>query len=263
MTGLIKNRLDNVSATTKAMMAGVQGLAFVIVVMGVVFGDVAFIWLFQNAFPDGIFRIASYIGVFATTLSVIGLFIGKTHWFRPGGQIIWAWVFAGIELTVVMVNTIAAFDVARAGVLLDPALQMWVMYVSPATPLFAVIGWFLITWFSPERAMSHRRMEMQDKLAQQEIDFELATGMAQLEMKHHYLNAGQSYMQEELNAPHIQRQVEQAAANEMADVLGRMTGQHIIPRRVARIEDLVELRAQQDATNGNGNGNGNGTPIKK
>lgn len=251
-----KGKVGEMSANARAMLAGVQGLAFIIVVMGVVFGDVAFIWLFQNAFPDGIFRIASYIGVFATTMSVIGLFIGKSHWFRPGGQIIWAWCFAAIEGVVVIVNTIAAFSVARSSGYIDPSLQLWVTYVSPATPLIAVIGWFLISWLSPERAMTHKRMEMQDKLAAKEIEFELATGMAQLQLKHQYLQAGQSYMNEELNADHIQRQVQQTAANQMADVLGKMTGQHIVPRRVTSINELVDIRANGN----NGNGNGHKTP---
>lgn len=245
-----KNALEDMSANARAMLSGVQGLAFVIVVMGVIFGDVAFIWMFNDVFPAGIWRIATYIGVFATTFSVIGLFIGKTHWFRPGGQIIWAWIFAGIELFVVIVNTIAAFSVARTVGHIDPNLELWITYVSPATPLIAVIGWFLITWFSPERAISHKRMEMQDKLAAEQIAVELEIGRAQIQLQRQYIKAGQAHMNEQINAPHIQKQVQQTAANQMAEVLGKMTGQYIVPSRVTDMDELVEAR--QNGHNGTG-----------
>lgn len=244
----MNDKIKELSANARAALAGVQGLAFLIVVLAVAFCDVAFIWMFHNVFPDGIFRIASYIGVFATTLSVVGLFLGKTLWFRPGAQIITAWLFAAIEGAVIIVNTVAAFSVARAGGNIDTNLQMWITYVSPATPVIAAAGWFLISWFSPERAMAHKRMEMEDKIAEEEIAFELETGRARIALQREYLKAGRAYMHEEMGAEHIQRQIKQTAANSMADVLGRMTGQYIVPRHITSIEDEISARA--NATNG-------------
>ena len=232
-------------ANALALGRGVKGLAFVIVALGVLFGDVAFIWMFWNVFPPGIFRIACVLGAFTTTLSVIGLFIGKQRWFRPGAQLVWAWVFAGIELTIAIVNTIAAFSIARGDA---STFAYWVTFVAPATPFIALIGWFLITWFDEDRKREHKRMEAEDALHDAELEYELAAKMAAIRIKQSHLEHGERYLKEEIDSDHMQRQIHDHSAAMLSDVLSTTTGYHFTPQRF--IESGHEPVNSQNGHNG-------------
>jgi hypothetical protein len=242
----MNTKVKELSANARAMASSVKGLALIIVVIVVLFSDAAFLFLFWNAFPPGILRLFSIVGAFATSLSVIGLYVGKSKWFRPGAQIVCAWAFAFVEILVSIANVIVSVQVARGQ---DLGLLSYWLLVAPATPFVAMIGWFLITWFDPERDRVHRRMEMEDRVHEAELEFEEATRMAQLQVKQRYLQAGEGYLQEELDSPEIQRQIHQAASNTMSSVLSQVTGQYISARRIVPSLDQRTPREYPRETN--------------
>jgi hypothetical protein len=239
-------KVKELSANARAMASGVKGLALIIIVIVVLFSDAAYIFLFWDAFPPGILRIFSVVGAFATSLSVIGLYIGKSKWFRPGGQVIWAWFFVGIEVAVCILNVIISIQVARGEDL--GQLSYWLL-IAPATPWIAAIGWMLIAWLDPERERVHKRMEMEDRLSDAELQYEEATRRAQITLKQRYLQAGEGYLQEELDSPEIQRQIHQAASNTMSSVLSQVTGQYITARRIVPSLDQRTPREYPRETN--------------
>jgi hypothetical protein len=191
------------SASSKAMARAVVGVGYGVIGAVVLFFDVMTIKLLYARFPDGLFRYSAIGGILATGVTIIALAVGKSHWFRPGGQMNWAWVMTGVELTVSVMNVIAAFN---------PDGMAWWVLIMPATPVLAVVTWILMIFFSPERAQLHAQMEMEDQQHKSNLDYAKAEHEAHMQLKHSFLQQFQGFLQEETNSPENLAILRQAAA---------------------------------------------------
>ena len=220
----MKSWKEQLSAGAKAWANSVVGLAFVIVGLVAVYGDVMFISLMWSAFPDGFLKILGLAGAIVTSMSIIGLMIGKTTWFRPGGQLNWAWLFTAIEWIVSLMNSLVATLIAWHVPL--GYLDYW-RYMVPGTPFVAAIGWTLLIYFSQDRQQLHKRMEMDDRMQAAELEYELGLKEAALEAKTQALEIQKNYLLEALQSPDSQRRLQQGAKLLNESILSRLTGIHI------------------------------------
>lgn len=192
---------QRVSRNAKAMTSSVKFSAYAIIVLVVLYADVMFVSLMWSAFPGGFLTIAAIGGAFATGLSVIALVIGKSRWFRPGGQLIWAWAFTVMELAVSMLNV--TVSVLKATNQPLGYLSIW-MDCAPATPIVALVGWMFILFLDREREQMHEQMEMQDDLADMEREHERNVHEARMEIKQTALSQQKEYMKSYLNDAAVQ-----------------------------------------------------------
>ncbi len=223
MTNL-KSWKDQLSASAKAWANSVVGLAFIIVGLVAVYGDVMFISLMWSAFPDGFLKILGLAGAIVTSMSIIGLMIGKTTWFRPGGQLNWAWLFTAIEWIVSLMNSLVATLIAWHVPL--GYLDYW-RYMVPGTPFVAAIGWTLLIYFSQDRQQLHKRMEMDDRMQAAELEYELGLKEAALEAKMQALEIQKNYLLQALQSTDSQRRLQQGANQLNETILSKLTGIHI------------------------------------
>lgn len=186
------NKVKKPSASSRAMGKAVAGVGYFIIALVVLYSDVMTVKLLWSHFPDGLLRYSAVGGVFATGMTIIALVVGKSHWFRPGGQMNWAWVCTFVELIISVLNVIAAFN---------PDGMAWWVLVMPATPILAVVTWILMIFFSPERAQLHAQMEMEDEKAQAELDYAKAEHEAHMEVKTNFLSQYTAFLAEEASSP--------------------------------------------------------------
>jgi hypothetical protein len=220
----LKSWKDQLSAGAKAWANSVVGLAFVIVGLVAIYGDVMFISLMWSAFPDGFLKVLGIAGAIVTSMSIIGLMIGKTTWFRPGGQLNWAWFFTAIEWVVSLMNAIVATFIAWQVPL--GYLDYW-RYIVPGTPFVAAIGWTLLIYFSQDRQQLHKRMEMDDRMQAAELEYELGLKEAALEAKMQALEIQKNYLLQALQSTDSQRRLQQGASQLNESILSKLTGIHI------------------------------------
>src|SRR6266566_348105 len=220
----LKNWKDQLGASAKAWANSVVGIAFLIVGLVAIYGDVMFISLMWSAFPDGFLKVLGIAGAIVTSISIVALMVGKTTWFRPGGQLNWAWIFTFIEWGVSLMNAVVATLIAWHIPL--GYLDLY-RYVVPATPFVAAIGWMLLVYWSQDRKQLHARMEMDDKLMEAELDYELGLKEAALEAKKQALEIQKNYLLKALQSPDSQKRLQLGASQLNESILSKLTGIHI------------------------------------
>lgn len=193
-----------------------------VIVLASIFADVMFIALIRDALPGGIMGAGAIAGAFVTSLSIIGLVMGKTHWFRPGEQIWVAWIFTGVEILVAVLNVITAIQFARHQNL--GFLSYWLAYGAPCTPFIPMIGWIVIAFVNPERAQHHAEMEMEDEMHKAELEYQKAAHAAHMEVMHDQLEQFTGFLQEFTHSPENLDASRQAAHKLGRQVLGNITG---------------------------------------
>lgn len=209
------------SANDKAIGGAVHVIGLIIIIVASVYADVMFLGLMWDAYPPGFLRVLAILGAFTTSLSVIALTIGKTKWFRPGGQVVFAWLFTLVEVAVCVMNAVAGTIVALHQPL--NALAYWVM-VAPATPFLSMLGWILLIYLDPARGALHLRMEMEDEKLKAELDYERAVHEANMGVKHQYLMHTKQFLTAELQSPQRQAEMQRAASSLLAGTLTDVTG---------------------------------------
>lgn len=221
---MFKGVVRKVSANASALGRGAQGVGMVIICLVVLFSDVMFVSMLWNAFPGGFLTVAAVGGAFATGLSVIVLVIGKTHWFRPGGQLVFSWFFTGAEVLVSIANVITAVMVAESKPL--GFLSYWLL-IAPATPFVALVGWIVLMYLDTGRKQLHAQMEMEDEQHEAELDYHLAEHRAQMNLKHAFLGQFESFLQEETTSPENLAILRAAAARLGKQVMSGLIGSPI------------------------------------
>lgn len=182
---------------------------------------------------------AAIAGAFVTSLSIIGLVMGKNHWFRPGSQVWAAWVFTGLEVLVAMLNVITAILVARHQSL--GMLAYWLAYGAPCTVFIPMIGWIMISFLDPSREIRHAEMEMEDDKRRAELDYLKAAHDAQMTVMHDQLEQFTGFLTEYTSSPE-NRNAARAAAERMGrQALGNVTG---LPIAQPGASFIYELPAQ-------------------
>lgn len=201
-----------------------QLAAYGIIVFVVLFSDVMFVSLLWNAFPGGFMTIAAVGGAFATGMSVIALAVGKSHWFRPGPQLVFSWLFTGVEVLVSVMNVVVSVAVAHHNAL---GYLSYYVLIAPATPLVALVGWIVILNLDTASTQRHAQMEMEDEKHQAELDYQKAEHEAHMQLKHGFLEQFESFLQEETNSSENLAILRQAAARLGKSVISGLIGSPI------------------------------------
>ncbi len=165
--------MDNrphLTANRKAVVNICKFFGVVILIGGVVYSEILFLGIVSALFPSGPMAIGAMLGAVTTGASILVLVLAKSTWFRPGTQLAVAWIFTGVEVTILILNDILAYQIHQGGHL-DQYMAAWRLFCV-AAPVVSVIGWILCFYFDPERAIEHKRMEMEDNQAKSQIDFE-------------------------------------------------------------------------------------------
>lgn len=166
----------------KAVKGFAKILAVIIILAVAALGDVMYIIEMSKVFAgQGILLAFCYLGAFTSFMAIGYLLIGKSAVFRPGGQMLAAWIVFAAELLIIALNIMLVFTGDHAGF-----LGAWA-YLSPATPVFHMLGVALIFFLDPDLKEKHRDMELASKLRQADRDYEHAVAMARITVKHKQL----------------------------------------------------------------------------
>lgn len=194
----------------------------VLVILGVVvYSEIMFIGIVGVLFPTGVLRIAAIIGAVATGASIMLLYAGKSHWFTPGSQLIAAWIFTGMEVTVMVLNDILAYSMHGGTV--DSYLQIWQEF-TPASPVIALVGWVIITYLDVSERERHKDMEMEAQRNQAEREYTIAAHEATITLKEQHLKQVTARLQDVLSSDAVQAQIAQHAQRMVAQVLTDVSG---------------------------------------
>ncbi len=214
------NQLE-LDANQKGGGSVLKAFAWLVIISVVLYSEIMFLGIVSVIFPDGILRAGATIGAVATGASVLLLYAGKSRWFRPGTQLITAWVFTGVEVAILILNDILAFALHYGTV--DSYLALW-KYLCPASPVVALVGWGLIIYLDPARKIAHMQMEMEDKMQAAQIQFELARFAAQMKLQYKFLSHHAQYLESGIDDPSALKAIEEGAKNLTATTLTGLTG---------------------------------------
>lgn len=230
-----------VSRTARAAAGSVKFFAYVIITMVVLYTDIMFVSLMWKAFPGGFLTILAIGGAFATGLSIIALMIGKNHWFRPGGQLIWAWCFTVLEIVVSILNVLTSVLTALNQPL--GGLSSWIDF-APATPVVALVGWIIILYLDRERAQMHEQMEMDDDIADAEREHKRQVHAARMDLKATALEQQKEYLKMHLSSADVQRVLSEGSYEIARGIVSEIIQRPIMPARSAapRIIDSTAQR---------------------
>src|SRR5690348_5755444 len=115
MSDILENLTENVGKLTRnqgALVGLLKLIGFLIIVGVVGYSDIQFVVMMGRMMPDGIVKVFSVIGACATGASVLVLIGAELFWFTRGKQMVTAWIFTGIELTISILNLLTSFALA-------------------------------------------------------------------------------------------------------------------------------------------------------
>jgi signal transduction histidine kinase len=200
-----------------------------LIVVGVVgYAEVMYLQVMSKVFPDGILKIVAMIGAVATGMSVLVLLIAKSYWFRPGTQMVFAWIFTGVEVLVLVLNVLISFALESGGHV-DSYLALWYSLM-PASPLVALVGWVLIISLDRSQQERHHAMEFEEEVAAAEREHQKQVHRARMQLRDSYLHSHVEYLRQEVDSPEVQEQIRYGASIMAAKELGELAGTHVAPR---------------------------------
>lgn len=147
------------SRNTSAMKMLALFAAALVYAGSVIYGDVMFLTIMQDAFPDGILGTLAMAGAVMTAASALILPLALHYWFAPGLQYVVGIIFWLIDIAVLALNSMLAYAVATG----SDVLATWMPF-SPATPLLAVIGWGVLFLLDPSHKLRHAQAELESDL---------------------------------------------------------------------------------------------------
>jgi hypothetical protein len=203
----------------KAARGFAKIMAVLIVLAVAAFGDVMYIIEMQKIFSgQGILLVFCYLGAFTSFAAIGYLLLGKSVVFRPGGQMLGAWIVFGVELLIIGLNILLVFNPDHSGL-----MGVWA-FVSPATPVLHMLGVALLYFLDPELRDKHHAMEIQEKMDKsvREADFEIFDAGIQLRRKQteHLAKA----LEKAVNSPESLAAINNYATGYNLHLLSEMTG---------------------------------------
>lgn len=217
-----------ISATSKGMGNIAKFIGYGIIAVGVIYADAMFVSLMADVFPTGVLRIAAILGAFLTSVSVIVLVIGKAHWFRPGEQMIFAWIFTGAEVAVAAMNVIVSAMVALHIPL--GYFDFW-RYMASATPFVSVVGWVLIILLDPALKSRHEQMEMEEDIDASEREHKRMVHAARMELKATALDQQKEYLKQHLSSATVQEALSQGSYEIARGIVSELIQRPVMPAR--------------------------------
>jgi hypothetical protein len=217
------------------MQIGVQSVAkavsVILMVLGVIYCEVMYISVSEHAFPNGFLRIFAITGAMVSGISVLLLLLSKSYWFTEGVQLIFAYVFTGVEIIVIVLNVLVAFAINGGGQM-DGWLQLWNTWGSPATPVFAIVGWMIIWQLDQGAKRRHRMTELEDSKIEAEADYQEEVASQKNNLRADFLSAVTEHLQAEMRSEYVKQQARIVAIEMAAEALTMVAGRRVAPRVV-------------------------------
>lgn len=205
-------------------------IGYIILGVGAVYADVMFVNLLGVALPQGPLGIAAIMGAFLTSGSLLALVIGKSFLFRPGDQVTYAWIFTWIEIAVMSLNVILS---ALHGMHVDPGYLEYWLYLCPATPFVAVIGWIMMIYADPRRHNLHEDMAMADQLETKKRQHKQNVHLVRLELQTTALEQQKVYMQQYMSTPEVQSALKHGSQQIALGIVSEIIQRPIMPEVIA------------------------------
>jgi hypothetical protein len=219
----MSKRVIEDSAMNKAAKGFGKLIAIIIILAVAILGDVMYIVEMQKVFPSGLFLMFCYLGAFTSFLAIGYLLLGKSVSFRPGGQMLAAWVVFGMELSIIALNIILAFNPDHSGF-----LGVW-SYISPATPVLHMLGVALIYFMDPDLKSKHEAMEMQEKMDTSERSVEFETFNARINLRRRQVEHVSKALEQAVNSPESLSYIQQFGYTLNRELLTELTGMSLLP----------------------------------
>jgi hypothetical protein len=206
-------------ANLKAAKGLTKVIAVVVILVVAAFGDVMYIQEMSSKFPaGGPLLVMCYIGAFTSFLAVMYLLMGKSMAFRPGAQMIGAWVVFVAELLIIALNILMVFTSHADGMMVAWA------YVSPATPVMHMLGVALLHFLDPDLALKHHAMEMHERMQKSEREVEELTHRARIDLRKKQVEHVSKSLEEAVNSPASLAYIQQFGYKINMELLTELTG---------------------------------------
>jgi len=139
---------------SKAIKGFLVAASIVVYLVGIMYAEVhGYSLLSKGINPD--LLVWALLGIFALGITAIALPAGLHFWFHSPQQKIFAFAFYAVDLGLLFMNAVADNAYVR-----NETMPFWIglylLYVVPATPVIAALGWSMIWILDPssrERSM--------------------------------------------------------------------------------------------------------------
>jgi hypothetical protein len=209
------------SAMAKAAKGLGKIIAVLIILAVAALGDVMYIIEMQRVFPGGLLLAFCYLGAFTSFFAIGYLLLGKSVAFRPGAQMLAAWVVFGAELLIIALNIMLVFSGDRSG-----PLGIWAM-ISPATPVFHMLGVALIFFLDPDLKEKHEEMELQARMNRADREYRFALYRSAIDLKYKHLKYTVSALEEAVNSDKSQAFIREHGYRMNAQLLSDLSGRSL------------------------------------
>lgn len=217
----IRQKAAELSKNQKAVAVLVKIAAFLVIVAVVLYCDIQFIQVMWKTFPNGAAKIFSLIGAVATGASVLALIAAEAFWFSRGPQMVFGYIFTGIEVLISVCNVILSFEMSGGTVDSFMAIYLW---ICPATPVVAALCWVIVFNLDEGQKARHDHREMQDDIAEADRDHTKAVHESKMKLKTRYLESTTTYLEQIADDPRIQAGLQAGAWKFATDELRNLTG---------------------------------------
>lgn len=131
-------------------------LSLIVYAAALVYAGVRSYDLFARTLPADMLALAM-LGIVALEVTALGLPLAIHFWTSPGQQRMIAFCFYGLDLALIIANSI--LDAAHnAGTILPGFMQWYGVFAVPGLPVFCMIGWALI-WMTDPTTREHDMRE--------------------------------------------------------------------------------------------------------
>jgi len=208
-------------------MAGmIKVLAFGVIAGVVIYSDIQFIQVMWKSYPDGIAKIFSLIGAVATGASVMALIGAEAFWFSRGPQMVFGWIFTGLEVGIMACNVILGFELTGGIAKLDPFMGAY-LWLCPATPIVAALCWIMIFNLDEGQKARHDEREMQDDIAESDREHRMRVHESKMKLKSRYLESTTTYLEQIADDPNVQAGLQMGAWKFAGEELRNLTGMYL------------------------------------
>lgn len=222
----LKQRTAELSKNQKAMAALIKVVAFGVIAGVVIYCDIQFIQVMWRTYPDGIAKIFSLIGAVATGASVLALIGAEAFWFSRGMQMVFGWIFTGLEAGIMACNVILGFELTGGITHLDQFMATY-LWLCPATPVAAALCWIMIFNLDQGQKARHDEREMQDDIAESDREHAKAVHRSKMALKQRYLESTTTYLDQIADDPNVQAGLRLGAWKFAGEQLRELTGMYL------------------------------------
>jgi hypothetical protein len=223
-------------ANKKAARGFAKFLAIFIILSVAIFGDTMYAIQMQKVFAgNGLLMTFCYIAAFTSVTGVGYLLLGKLTVFEPGGQMWAAWIIFAMELIIIMLNIMVVFNHDKTG-----PMGTWAM-LSPASPVFHMLGIAIVFFLDPELKEAHKDKEMASRQRQSDREYDEMMQEARLTVKRKHLDYTVKNLDAAINSPESQAKLQQHANTMHDGLLTELSGRSL-PTRGSATEAVTRGR---------------------